>query len=898
MAGHVKIPGTTNRHRLMIYGGLVLLLLLGGGTFYDIRSDHFREPARAFLESMFDRRIEVGEASFNLLGRVTIRDVKVYNPPGYRSELFVYAPIVRFSLGMTGGETSAFRPTRIVMTRPEFHYERTLTHPWNSENIFRKTAPRHDHPTFTLPIAIRDADVTFSDSRVGKNGIHLAFHDVDVQCTVMSDGYEIKNIVTAQDVRAPGLGDGRFDLVVASHPNARRSTTTLTLRDIDILPVAPYFEFLSNVFKFESGRGSGIYRMEGDSGVFTADADFHVEGAHLRHDRSQTTFSGVATHIRYESQIRDTRIAIRNLRVDWLKSRITGGGVFSNRYSPDTFIDFNLATSGGRAEDLAFLLCDPHFQAHGPVDGHCRFFSEGEGQPARSMYDVEAGLDAAEARYGQLITKPRGVALRIALTGHSGARPDRIRIGLAGSQGELTPRGARGWRLAMNRLTGADVRAHVVPISKIPKLELDGPIGATLDLEGEGRVAGEIDLTKTAIRSDESFLKPAGDIAVIDIAGAMTREGVSAEHWTAHLGRSRLSLKGSWSPRAVDYEVGIVEMPWTDAHRYFPRLTAKLTDKITLGGSAGGRIRVRSADPGSVGLKLDARLDLGHSDVEIAGFGRKKRGISSALEIEGALTPGSLTVQKGALKVEGTELGLAGEFSAGAYNLTLRGHGTDFAGLRSILSTQFWPALASVESAGKVDFDATIASRGDEVRVSSEFSATDAMLAYADTWVKPLGETFRVRSILSSSPAGTAIERLEFTQGTSTLLCEGRIRAGRPAALSGTVRADIDLPVFLKRAKGLDRLIVDRRRASDALLMIADENNRAVLTWQLSGSIHEPRMALVMDQIMSRVIANAIARQVRAITSIITAPIRIGSGIVEGVFAEDTPPERENRRGR
>jgi hypothetical protein len=889
MAGRVKIPGTTNRHRLMIYCGLALLILLGGGTFYDIRSDHFREPARVFLESMFDRKVELGEASFNLLGRVTIRDVKIYNPPGYANELFVHAPIVRFTLGMTGGETSAFRPTRIVMTRPEFHWERPLALPWNSENLWRKKAPRHDHPTFTLPVSIRGAEVTFTDSRVGRNGIRLAFHEVDVQFTVMSDGSEIKNILSAQDVRAPGGGEGRFDLVVSSHPNSHRSTTTLTLREIDILPLKPYYEFL-NLFTFTAGRGSGLYRMETESGVFSTEADFHVEDADVKHERSGREFQDITTHIRYESRIADTRIAIRDLRIDWLKSRVTGGGTFSNRYSPDTEIDFQLSATDARAEDLAFLLCDPHFEARGPLRGRCHFFTDGAGGGTRSRYEVEATLDAADARYGQLITKPPGVPLRIALDGRSGARPDRIRVSLAGSTGELTPRDKTGWRLVMKSLSGADVRAHVVPIGAMPDLALEGPIHATLDLHGGGRIAGEVDLTPTAIRSGTDFLKPAGDIALLDIAGTMTREGVSAENWTARLGKSRLSLQGRWSPETVDYELGIVEMPWADANRYFPKLTEKLTNQLRLGGAAGGRIRVRSPESGTTGLRLNARFDLGRSDIEIAGFGRKKRGVPSALEIEGVLQPGSIAVSKGSLQVESTDLAINGDFAAGACNLTVRGRATGFDGLRTILASQFWPALKSVESAGNIDVNATIASRGDELRVATELNATDALLAYADTWIKPLGETFRVRSILSSSPAGTAIERLEFTQGTSTLLCEGRIGGGRPAPIAGTVRADIDVPVFLKRAKGLERMIVDRRRASDALVLIADDRDRAALTWQLSGSIDEPRMALVMDQIMSRVIANAISRQLRAITSIITAPVRIGTGIVRDALSEETPP--------
>lgn len=883
----MKIPGLTNRHRIAIYAGLFILLLLGSGLFYEVKSDKFRFLSKEFLESMCDRRIEVGEASFNLLGWVTLKDVRIYNRAGYQSELLLHAPKVRFMMGMTGGETSAFRPTSIRFESPNIWFERPANGKWNTDSLWVKKPPRTDHPTFQLPITISHATIALADSQVG-SGLAMMLKNVNIDHTVISDGAEIKNSTLVKGLRLPE--GGKLDITLSTHPNAGVADAVLTFKDAAMGQFRAYFEFLK-MFNIKSGVANGTFKMKFRQGVFASDVDLDVAKAVVAHPASKLEFHNVASHVAYRSEITETRVYLTDLSVRWFNSTVKGAGIFNTRRAPDSFVFLEFEAEKARAEDLSFLLCDPSFTGRGEISGRC--------ENVGGQYTVNVDLDRADVRYGEIFRKLAGVNGDLLIEAGPGGL-DLIDIHVAQSHAQLTPHASR-WKLELPLLYGADVANHLTFFARLKDFSLTGPLKASFDLEKGGLIKGEIDFTDAQARLGNVFTKPKGDAAQLRLAGRFSRDRVDAENWLAQIGKSQIGLSGSWTPDAADLQVGVVDIEWSDARKYMPAFFERIGEKLVLDGVVRGLIDLDINSSGQTPkIDIDGKLDLTGSRIEIVNVGRKERGLDAGLSVKGAIDGERLLISSGDIHVQGTRLALAGDLGATAYSLVMKAVGTELDGLKTLLASQLWSGLRDVTVKGPADLEISLASQGDAVKIAADLSALGATLTYGDTWSKPAGELFKIRTQLTQAARGTNVERIEFRQGTSTLLCEGHIEAGRPALLEASMRANLDVPNFVKQTPGLARIKVGGRKASQALELIADNQQRAALTWKLSGSIEEPKLALMMDQIVSRAIANSIARQLKAIASVITMPLRMGTGVLGAIFgggdsSKDSAPAAGSR---
>jgi hypothetical protein len=288
------------------------------------------------------------------------------------------------------------------------------------------------------------------------------------------------------------------------------------------------------------------------------------------------------------------------------------------------------------------------------------------------------------------------------------------------------------------------------------------------------------------------------------------------------------------------------------------------------------------------------RLELVKTRLEIEGFGAKPRGLAANLSLVGQPKEDGFSIGKGTATIGNTRLLIEGEWSGPALDLRLKGTATGLDGLRTLLASQLWLGFRQVESTGGSNLDIALSGRGHALKVSADLDGTAAAFSYGDTWYKPAGEAFRVRLMMQHGEEETLIERLEFVQGTSRFFSNGRIGKGRPAAIEATIRADLDVASFKTRAPALERIRVERRKASEALTMIAEPNGRATLNWQLSGTIEEPRLSLMMESIMNRALANAIASQIKGISRIITAPFRLGGEMIRDVLGADTSVIKAN----
>ncbi len=885
----MKIPGTRNWHRWLIYGGLALLVTLGGGSLYEVPSDQFAGLAKSFLESICDRRVEIGSASFNLLGRVRLNDVKIYNRPGYASEVFLEAPRVYLTMGMSGGETSAFRPQRIVVDEPVVHYERPESRPWNTEDFWRQKTPRHDHPTFTLPVTIRDAAIHYTDSAIGRHGVSLVFSGADIDLTVISDGTEIRNLLTARDVPSPG--GGVFDFLMQSHPNAKRAEITIAFREADIVPLKPFQEFFT-LLETKSGRVNGSYQLSFDNDTVITRAEIALSGASLVHPPTGTVFPDVAPRVSYESIGRDSVVTFSNLRIEWKKSLVTGEGSFSARHRAPRFTDLSFRVENGRAEDLSFLLCDPSFTAQGPISGSCRIRSEKPG--GADVYEVEADLGRAAARYGGFIAKDSDVAGRLSLRGRSGARPELVRIGLGSSTVALRS-APRGWALELESLTGEDAARFLVPLAARREFRIAGPVTGRLLLPGQGAINGTIDLTSASTSYGTVFAKQPGDEAMVDLSLTTTTGGAAVKNSAIRLGGSRLSVEGTWSGPSSDIALSMINMKWSDARHYLPAISDRLGGRLRLEGEASGRLRFASEGADRAPL-VEVALDLDRSTVEIAGVGKKVAGYASNLKIAGRDENGTWRIDRGELSVQNTRVEVSGEFAREGFHIAMKSPATGLTGLATLLSSQFWNGLRQIDVEGEGRLEIDLTSRGEETRIAAELDARDAMIVFGDTWVKPIGEAFGIRTRLSKTTQGTQIERFEIAQGSSTLLFQGRLGAGQPAPLDVDARANLDVPGFLKHAPGLSRTRVEGRRADEALQLIASDDGRASFNGKLSGTLEEPRLSLVMDQVMTRIIVNSISRQIRALSRIVTIPMRLGQEVLEATLETDSGARTRERR--
>jgi hypothetical protein len=872
------------KRRLALYGGALLLILIGGGSLYEVRSESFRDLALHYIQSLCDRRIEVGEASFNLLGRVTLRDVRIHNPPGYSTPLFFTAPKIVFHLGMTGGETSAFRPTRISIHDPTFHYERTDSLPWNSEGLWTKSPPRHDHPTFILPVAIRNAEVHYADSRVGHAGIRLSLPRINAEFSVFSDGAEIKNRLTATGVAVPG--GGVMDVIFSSHPNANHSEATLTLRRVNLKTVAPFYDFLT-LFSIERGLVSGPWRLEFDSPQITrSSADLTLADLSIRHRPSGAFFERAEAGVAFASTAGETEFVLSNLAVRWRRSRVDGEGRFSTRHAPHIFSDMRFSATEARAEDLSFLLCSPDLTATGPVGGECRISGNG----GQDEYTTRIDLSRAEVGFGGFLAKPAGINGRLFLRGRGGERVESIDVELASSRGRLTPMG-NGWALRGEKIKAEDARRHILPLAALPDITLSGEADLELRFQPGGVIGGRADLTGLGLATGIGLVKPEGRPMRVDAEAVVSPRGIVARHCRIELGDDRVTLEGRRLDGATRIGIGLDAMDWEAVRTYAPGIFRGLDARFKPTGDFSGSVSFERR-AGEAISEYAIRLELVKTRFEIEGFGAKPRGLAANLSIVGQPKEDGFNIGKGNATIGNTRLAVEGDWSGPALDLRLKGTATGLDGLRALLASQLWPGFSQLESTGGSNLDVAISGRGGALKVSADLDGTAAAFFYGDTWYKPAGEAFRVRLMMQHAEEGTLIERLEFVQGTSRFFSSGRIGKGRPAAIEATIRADLDVASFKTRAPALERIRIERRKASDALTMIAEPNGRATLNWQLSGTIEEPRLSLMMESIVNRALANAIAAQLKGISRIITAPFRLGGEMIRDVLGADTPGVR------
>lgn len=875
----MKIPGLTNRHRILLYAVTALLCVASVAMLYEIRSDQFGPIAKAYLESLLARRIEIGEASFTVWGRVTLHDVRVHNPPGSSTPYLAEIPRVRFYLGMTGGETSAFRPTGITFENPRFSFERIDTGPWNTDRLFVARPPRHDHPTFTLPITIRGASVAYRDSQVGRHGIHLDFQDVDAVFTVMSDGNEITNFLQTDPIRLGEGGD--VTLTIQSHPNNRSTDASIQLRGADVRLLAPYYEFLS-FLEFRSGRGTGHYKIAFRGDTWAGNAEIAIREAEIHHAASATTFRDANPRIEFSVEGSRERIDLRSLTVRWLQSTIRGEGFFAPRSATRPTADVKLATQNAKAEDLAFLLCDPLFRPTGSLSGTCRLVTS---PGADSRYDIRVDLASASIRYGEILRKPAGTRARLEIDGRFGERPEKIGITVAQSTGMLVADGGT-WLLQLDRARGADLKTYLVALADRPELALDGPVTARLRLGSAGRISGQVDLTEASIGIGSAATKLAGRSARFLLEAQLRPDGWRVTDGDIQVLGSRFHVAGSWTPDQTQWTAHVVRLAYDDLVEILGKSGNREVSAVTWSGPLAGRIewRSRARDGG----EISASADLTPVHLRVDGAGSKPSGVPGELRVSGQVSGGVLVISDGRLRMQGTTLSTAGEIGGGGASLSLRGNGTGLDGLKNFLAGSFWGGLAQLEATGSGDVEISVQGRAGMTTIRADLVATWARLAYADTWMKPAGQSFRAHALIVRMPEVTRVERLEIVQGSSSLSAAGTISSGRPAALDASVTAQIDVPRFVRDAPGLQRITVERRNAAEALHLIADAENRATLNWRATGTLEEPRLDLAMKEIVGRAVVNTIARQIRRFASIITAPVTFGFDVIRGRARTDT----------
>ncbi|HBW46882.1 TPA: hypothetical protein DEF17_02975 [bacterium] len=867
-----------NKRRIVIYGGLILLLAVVTGSLYEIESDQFAILAKDYFETVIDRKVEIGRATVNLLGRVTLKDVKVYNPPGYSSNIFLHADKAYLTMGMTGGETSGFRPRNIIVEKPEVFYERPDTRPWNTEDFWKAKTARHDHPTFIMPIEIRNATIHYSDSRVGKSGISLTLKKANISLTVTSDGSEIRNVLVANGV--PAVGFGSFDFLMKSHPNARQSEITIQFHEADPRPLKPFYEFIG-FLNINSGKIDGRYRLNFDQDTILHTADLRVLDAEIEHTITKTKFSGVSPRFTLESIARDTVTEVRNLKIFWKNTIISGNGSFSNRTSKARFTNMNFMTKDGKAEDISFLLCDPSFSASGPVTGSCSIFSDRN----LEKYRVEIDLTKTKTLYGNFLEKDPYLKSLLKIDGTVGQKPSSIDIEIENSKGILQPFN-HGWALLLTELRGEDAERIFTFIRNRSIFSLKGSLTGKAEIS-KNEVDGSLDLLNAELIYPDYFNKPKNDRANLDFRIKIIDSALEFENLNLRLASSLISGSGRWSEKSCDISLAIPKIKWKDAKKFIPILKEDPSSRFHFDGEAGGTFKVVSYG-GNEGAEIIANLDLDGTSLDFAGVGTKRIGQNSSLRIHGKTGSSAFTIQDGELGALNTKLSLNGEFGNAAYRISLSNPSTGLDGLKTILASRLWSLLNAIDAEGQGGIEIDIESRNEEMKVNAELDAGRAILSYGDTWYKPIGESFKLRTQLTSEADGIHVERFELNQGNSTLICQGSIGAGRNAPITVDVRANLDVRQFKERAPGLERIKIEGRNAAQALELISDKEHRAAITGRLSGTLEEPKFSLIMERLASRVIANSIGGQIRALGSIISSPLRLGKEIIEGVIGTDS----------
>lgn len=849
--------------------GLLVLI----GTFYEIESEPFKILAKRQLESMYDRRIEVGEASVTFLGRVVLRDVRVYNPPGYSSEFLMRAPRIDLTMGMTGGDTSAFRPRRIVLEGAEFWFERPDNNEnggkWNTQDLWVKKE-KTVLPTFRLPIELVGATVHYSDSHVGSRGIAVTFRPIDVDYNIVSDGREITTTLTTANAPLPEGGVMDFDLHV--QPARRKAQAKIRLSDAALGQLRPYFEFV-RLLEIDGGVADVEHDIDFDGNHMSVTGKARITGAKIVHAPSGVIIPGISPVVEYDAHYGDTSISFDTVAIEWGGSRLSAEGWATKRgvFPQRNRIAFR--TVDARAEDISFLLSDRRFSASGPVAGECIFESERETMSAAPSghYDAFVLLDKADVHYGSIVRKEPGPVGRLNLEGTAGERPSLIAIELGNSRISLTPL-PDGWRLKDNGIAAEDLTRYFLPLRPYTALKLAGSVGLDVNTLSEGRVTGVVDLKEADIVHDSFLSKRRGLPASLVLAGAFGEGRITADRSRVMLGGSSATISGSFAPDGIQAEITVPRLRWSDAATNFPALN---WNRMALSGDASGNFAIRMDSPASGSGRLVVELTLDATELNFHGAVRKALGDRCMLRTAGDFGDGEFSIDEGELLIRDTLMSLQGTIASSRYDLHLTGKHTGLDGLRAILASHIWRDLDELSITGLGDVSMNLESEQGVATLEASVNAFDASMSLRDFWQKPQGELFQLRANVTKSPTETRIETLELLQGRSRLAFSGDITP--EGKLSGTMRADIDVDNFLKSTPGLSRTKTGAHRTSDALVSIRNDAGFAEIHWTVSGTAAKPEIALNLEKMPSGNVAAILSRQLGRITGVFFSPMRFGA---------------------
>ena len=824
--------------RLFLYAFASVIVLAVVGCFYEIESPQFRGLAKNFLEKMYDRRIEVGEASFNFMGRVTLRDVKVYNPEGYNNDFLLTAPIIYFHMGMTGGETSAFRPTRIEVASPEFWFERPDDGQWNIKNLWVKKEAKAVLPTFQLPITVANATVHYSDSFAGSQGIALTFKDVDIDYAVLSDGNKIKTSLQTKNVRLPE--GGFLDLTLNVTPATKNAVCEIKLTDATVKQLGPYYEFV-RMLDIQEGRADVSHNMVFSDKGLKVQGTVEIKKPKMFHKSTGIQIKNVEPRIEYSLSYGDTIISFDTIAVHWGRSLVKATGAATKRNVYPKFNRLHFYSNSSFGEDISFLLSDPRFQASGPLTGECFFRSSAETSAVKPIghYDVRLNLNKSRVTYGDIVNKPPDIDGALNLKGLSGKRPEVIALTLGKSQGIMTPV-KNGWNLKTAVLHGSDPSAYVIPFQRYGALKIDGAAVLEASFLSDGTVRGKLDLTPIGLSVEPLLMKPAGMPSLLVIDGKFTPRGFQFNNTALAFGKTRIFLGGRWAPGDIGLDIRFSNLHWNDLMRVSPFLKNQGQKKTGIEGDATGSMSATSVQDGiETMIVLTMNLNLDQSSMRFPHIGKKTIGQRSGILLAGSFKNETLNIREGQIYLKDSRMNVTGDFSKHAFQLELSGKHTGLDGFRSFLAGGLWSDLSKLEVRGIGDINATVTSKKDSMKLTADINGYDAEFKLANIWKKPTGEVFRIQTHIEKDKASTKINRFEVVQGASNLVYQGSFFPG--GKLEGKIRADLQVEPFLKNVPGLTDEKNGNRKTVDSLKMIAGNDGRATLFWDVSGTTTNPK---------------------------------------------------------
>jgi autotransporter translocation and assembly factor TamB len=138
-----------------------ILLLLGGAYLVLTRSGFGRERVRMMaldaLRGSVNGRVEIGRIEGNVLGRFTLRDVRITDSAG---QPFVAAERVTATLDARGLLSRRVALSDVTIDAPRVHLTKTPDDPWNYARIFHQPGPPGDDSSRGFGDWIRFSNVT------------------------------------------------------------------------------------------------------------------------------------------------------------------------------------------------------------------------------------------------------------------------------------------------------------------------------------------------------------------------------------------------------------------------------------------------------------------------------------------------------------------------------------------------------------------------------------------------------------------------------------------------------------------------------------------------------------------------------------------------------------------